>query len=147
MNTAKIFKNIFLLTLVATFLFACNDEEIIPSSELPTSIKDYVSTHFPNNEIIQVVKDREGFSKSYDVILAGSISLEFNKKNNIVEINSISQLPDSVIPEKIRQHAADNFPDNVIIGWELDDRNQQVKLNNGLELEFTKSGDFLRIDN
>ncbi|HCZ37781.1 MAG TPA: hypothetical protein DHV26_17815 [Cytophagales bacterium] len=147
MNTTKFFKNIFLLALVATFLVACSDEEIIPSSELPSSIKDYVSTHFPANEIIQVVKDRDGFSKSYDVILAGSISLEFNKKNNITEISSISQLPDSVIPEKIRQHTATNFPDNVIIGWELDDRNQQVKLNNGLELEFTKSGDFLRIDN
>jgi hypothetical protein len=147
MNTTKFFKNIFLLALVATFLVACNDEEIIPSSELPSSIKNYVSTHFPTNEIIQVVKDRDGFSKSYDVILAGSISLEFNKKNDIDEISSISQLPDSVIPEKIRQHTAANFPDNTIIGWELDDRNQQVKLNNGLELEFTKSGDFLRIDN
>lgn len=73
--------------------------------------------------------------------------MEFNRKNDINEISSISQLPDSVIPEKIRQHTAANFPDNVIIGWELDDRNQQVKLNNGLELEFTKSGDFLRVDN
>lgn len=143
----KFFRSIFLLTLVATFLSACNDEEVIPSSELPSSIKNYISTHFPSNEIIQVVKDRDGFSKSYDVILAGSVSLEFNKKNDVVEISSIAQLPDSVIPEKIRQHATANFPDNVIIGWELDDRNQQVKLNNGLELEFTKSGDFLRIDN
>lgn len=147
MNTTKFFKNIFLLAVVATFLVACSDEEIVPSSELPSSIKSYISTHFPTNEIIQVVKDREGFSKSYDVILAGSISLEFNKKNDINEISSISQLPDSVIPEKIRQHTAANFPDNVIVGWELDDRNQQVKLNNGFELEFTRSGDFLRVDN
>lgn len=147
MNTIKFFRSIFLLTLVATFLSACNDEEVIPSSELPSSIKNYISIHFPTNEIIQVVKDRDGFSKSYDVILAGSVSLEFNKKNDVVEISSIAQLPDSVIPEKIRQHTTANFPDNVIIGWELDDRNQQVKLNNGLELEFTKSGDFLRIDN
>lgn len=80
------------------------------------------------------------------MILEGSISLEFNRKNEIVEINSISKLPDSVVPEKIRQYVSANYPDNIIIGWERDDRNQQVELNNRLELEFNMSGDFLRID-
>ncbi len=36
---------------------------------------------------------------------------------------------------------------NTITNWEMDDRRQKVKLNNGLELKFNKDDDFLRIDN
>ena len=40
-----------------------------------------------------------------------------------------------------------NYPDNFITDWELDDKKQKVKLDNGLELEFNKEGNFLKLDN
>lgn len=113
---------------------------------LPSKIQNYVNTHFPDNEVLQVMEDKEGFSKKYDLTLSGAISLEFDKDNNISQIDGLTKLPDSVIPAKIRSFVLENHPSNLIIAWELDDKNQQVKLDNRLDLEFNMKGDFLRID-
>lgn len=134
------------VVILSLVLVSCDKEKIISSSELPHEISTYISTHFPGNDILQVIKDREGLTKTYDVILSGNISLEFNRKNKIADIDGISKLPDSVIPEKIGQYVVANYPDNVITGWELDDKTQQIQLDNGLDLEFNMQGDFLRID-
>ena len=132
---------------VSLLLAGCDKESVMPVDEMPSEIQTYVSTHFPDNKVLQVIEDQDGFTKSYEVALDGSISLEFNRDKEIIDIDGVSALPNSVIPEKISTYVTDNYADNVIISWELDDRNQQVELDNGIELEFTMDGDFLRIDN
>ncbi|WP_367916225.1 PepSY-like domain-containing protein [Leadbetterella sp. DM7] len=137
----------FILMLIpAAFMSACESQKVLAENEIPSAITTYVSTHFPAARILQAVKDKEGLSKSYDVILEGNISLEFNKKHEITSIESRSALPDSVIPEKILAYVKANYPNHSILQWELDDNRQQVELDNHLELEFNKAGDFLRID-
>ncbi len=54
------------------------------------------------------------------------------EKKEVIDIEGLTKLPDSVIPAKLLEYATTNYPDNYIIGWELDDRNQQIKLENGL---------------
>ncbi|AFM02800.1 Protein of unknown function (DUF2874) [Bernardetia litoralis DSM 6794] len=147
MNIKSFFKNTIALGLVIGTLSSCDKEEIIPSTELPSEIQTYISTHFPNNPIIQSIKDRDGLKKSYDITLEGSFVLEFDNKNKITEIDGISKLPDSVIPQSLREYVTTNYPLNFITDWELDDNNQQIELDNTLELEFTISGEFLKIDN
>jgi hypothetical protein len=147
MRKIVIFQKCFIASSVALFLSACDKEEVIPSNALSGEIKSYISTHFPNKSIIQVIRDRDGLTKTYDVMLSESISLEFNRKNEIIEIDGLTELPLSVIPQRIRQYVIDNYPSNLITDWELDDKNQQIQLDNGLDLEFNMNGDFLRIDN
>ncbi len=134
-------------TALAFTLTSCDKEKVIPSTDLPSEITSYISTHFPNNSIVQAIKDRDGLTKTYDILLSESISLEFNRKKEIIDIDGVTQLPNSVIPEKILQYVTTNYPANFITDWELDDKNQQVQLDNGLDLEFKMNGDFLRIDN
>lgn len=147
MNKKKLIKNSLMATALAFTLTSCDKEEVIPSTDLPSEITSYISTHFPNNSIVQVIKDRDGLTKTYDILLSESISLEFNRKKEIIDIDGVAQLPNSVIPEKILQYVTTNYPTNFITDWELDDKNQQVQLDNGLDLEFKMNGDFLRIDN
>ncbi len=147
MNKKVLIKNSLMATALAFTLTSCDKEEVIPSSDLPSEITSYVSTHFPNNTIVQVINDRDGLSKTYDILLSENISLEFNRKKEIIDIDAVTQLPNSVIPEKIRQYVTTNYSTNFITDWELDDKNQQVQLDNGLDLEFKMNGDFLRIDN
>jgi len=147
MNKKKLIKNSLMATALAFTLTSCDNEEVIPSTDLPSEITSYISTHFPNNSIVQVIKDRDGLTKTYDILLSESISLEFNRKKEIIDIDGVAQLPNSVIPEKILQYVTTNYPTNFITDWELDDKNQQVQLDNGLDLEFKMNGDFLRIDN
>ena len=149
MSKKFLIKASLMATVVVFSLTGCDKEEIIPSSDLPSEITNYISTHFPNNTIVQAIKDRDGLTKTYDILLSESISLEFNRKKEIVDIDGvdgITQLPNSVIPEKILQYVTTNYPTNFITDWELDDKNQQVQLDNGLDLEFNMKGDFLRID-
>ena len=146
MNNRSLLKSALVAVALLVSLISCAKEEVIPVSLLPVEIKTYISTHFPSNTIVQVVKDLDGLTKTYDVMLSDQISLEFNRKNQIIDIDGKTALPNSVIPEKIRQYVTANYPTNVITDWELDDRNQQIQLDNGLDLEFTMNGDFIRID-
>lgn len=121
-------------------------DKVIPANQLPKEIKKYVKTHFPNNEIVQASVDKDLRSQSYDVILKENIKLEFNSKNKIKEIDGISALPKSVIPNKISQYVKTNYPKIAITDWELNDANQEVKLENGISLKFNMAGKFLRFD-
>lgn len=140
-------KRLFLLALVPFILISCEKEDNLPLTSIPSEISNYVSTHFPDNPIINAIKDTDGFELTYDTTLEGNFFIEFNRKKEVIDIEGLTKLPDSVIPAKLLGYVTSNYPDNFIIGWEIDDRNQQIKLANGLELKFNMNGDFLRIDN
>lgn len=140
-------KKLFLLAIVPFLLTSCEKEKILASTKVPSEISDYISTHFPENPIIQAIKDTDGFELTYDITLEGVFFLEFNRKKEVIDIEGVLQLPYSVIPAKMLEYVSSNYADSSIIGWELNDRNQQIKLDNGLELVFNMNGDFLRIDN
>jgi hypothetical protein len=143
----NLIKSFFLSLIGMTFLTNCEKEEIISSLDLPVEINSYISTHFPNKSILQVIKDKDGLIKSYDILLNENVSLEFNRKNEIIDIDANTKLPDSVIPDKILQFVALKYAANFVTDWQLDGNNQQVELDNGLDLEFNIKGEFLRIDN
>jgi hypothetical protein len=147
MNKKFFFKRSFLVFLCAFSLISCEKEIILPPSEIPSEIQSFVLTHFPNNSVVQVVKDRDVLKKTYDIYLSDGISLEFNSRKEVIEINSNSSLPNSVMSEKITQFVATNYPSNFITYWELEARKQEIRLDNGIYLEFNLQGDFLRIDN
>lgn len=142
----RVLKNTFGLGLLILFFTACDKERVIAEDGLPKDVSTYVQTHFPEHEIIQIVKDRDGLSVSYDVILRGGYKLEFDRKGRIKGVEGTAKLPDSVIPEPIVAYVTANYPEHYIIDWELDDKGQEVKLVNGLELKFDKNGNFLKLD-
>lgn len=136
------------VALGATFLASCEKESLINQSDVPQEIKDYVSTHFSQNKILQTLKDNEGLILTYDVLLDSAISLEFNRSKEIISIDGNSKLPDSVIPEKIREYVNTNYPVYFITDWEKESRKvQQIELSNGLDLEFDNDGKYLKMDN
>lgn len=140
-------KKALLFLLIPFFLSSCEKTEVLTINEVPSEITSYVNTHFADIPILQVIKDTEGIELEYHVTLKDGYSLEFNRKKEVKHIQGISKLPDSVIPEKLRLFVTENYTNSHITGWELDDINQNIKLNSGLELEFTMKGEFLRIDN
>ena len=127
-------------------LASCEKEKILPTIKIPSEISDYTSTHFSEFPIIQVIKDTDGFELTYDVVLKDGYFLEFNRKKEIIDIEGVMALPNSVIPANIIEFVLENYSNNYIIGWELDKKNQQVKLDNSIELEFDMNGNFIKID-
>lgn len=139
--------NLLLLLMGVVLFTGCEKEEIVPESKLPAAIQTYITTHFPDNSVTQVIQEKNFANTSYEIFLDGGFQLDFNNKNEITNIESTTKLPDSVIPVEILAYVSENYPSNVIIEWELDEKNQQIGLDNGLDLEFTMAGVFLRIDN
>lgn len=142
----QVLKNTFGLGLLILFFAACDKESLIAEDGLPKDASTYIQTHFPTHEIVQIVKDRDGLSLSYDVILSGGYKLDFDRKGKIEGVEGSAKLPDSVIPAPVLAYVNANYADHYIIDWELDDGGQEVKLVNGLELKFDKKGNFLRLD-
>jgi hypothetical protein len=128
-------------------LSSCEKESVVPEGDLPTVAQQYISTHFPNVQVLQVVKDIDGLSKSYEVYLDG-FQLEFSRSGDITNVKSNRQqaIPNSTVPVKILEYVNAQYSGSAIWEWEKDDSLQEVKLSNGLELVFSKSGDFIRID-
>lgn len=136
------------LTLVFTlfFLTSCEKETILSAQDVPTEIKNYVSTHFPSCTITRAIEEKGENDEMYELTLSCGVKLEFDKHKNIIDIDGTSKLPDSVIPSKILSYVNSNYATNHILGWEIQSSNQEVQLNNGLTLVFNISGDFLRVD-
>lgn len=139
-------------TLIPFLAFAlviassCEKETVLEANDIPAEIETFVATHFDGQSIIQVTRERDDLRKSYEVLLDNYASLEFNGKKEITSVEAGEKLPDSVIPESVIAYVLETYPDNFIVAWELDDRRQQVELDHGIELEFSRDGKFIKID-
>lgn len=143
---------ITMLICLTIFSSCSNDDDnindvLLTEAEIPTAIKSYIETHFPSNTIVRAEKDTENNTITYEIYLNDNINLEFNSTSEIIDIDGVIQLPNSVIPESILDYVSTNYPNNFITDWELEFNHQQVELNNNLELEFEMNGNFIRIDN
>lgn len=141
-------------TLDGTFIRVDDDnddddetEVVLAPGEIPTQLLAYVIQYFPESTIIRAIKETDDNTVSYELYLSGNFELEFNEAFEITSIEGNTQLPDAVIPAPILDYVNQNYPNNFIVEWELEDDNQQVELDNGLELEFTLTGEFIGIDN
>lgn len=140
-------KNLSLILLSFALVSAsCEKEKIVSENDLPATSKNYITTHFPDQKIAQAIKEFDDLKKTYKVYLDNGVKLEFNRSGEIRKIEGNSKLPDSVIPSQILTYVTDNYPAEYIKKWELDDNRQEVELSNGLDLEFDRNGNFLRID-
>lgn len=124
-----------------------DNEVVLNENEIPTEIRTYIDTHFPNSTIVRAIKETEDNEVFYEVYLSEMVELTFNETLQILEIDGTSELPDSVIPPAILTYVEQNYPNNFITDWELEAGHQQVELDDATELEFTLDGEFIRVDN
>lgn len=137
----------FCIIIVAITYTCLAQKVVIPGAELPSEIKSYIATHFPNQSINIAIKDNDDYNKTFKIILDNLTKFEFNQKKEIIEIKGKFKLPNTVIPDKILTYVNSNYSGNFIVGWKLDNNKQEIELDNGIELEFKINDEFLRVDN
>jgi hypothetical protein len=142
------FLSIITTLLISVLAFGCkDDDQVLNQQDYPNEILNYISLHFPNNTVNGIVREEDDGKHNYKVALSGNIKLEFNDAKNVTDIDGGGKaLPNSVIPQKIRDYVTANYANQAIIEWELDGSNQQVEIANGTNLEFDMNGSFIRID-
>lgn len=140
------FLSVSALVLILISALSFGMKSVLSQDQLPEKIKSFVSDNFPGNPVITSIKEKDGLNISYKVILEGPVKLEFNRKFEIIDMESHLQLPEKALPAAIVEYVKTNFPDQFITDWELEGNKQEVELDSGLDLIFSTSGEFIRID-
>jgi hypothetical protein len=139
-------KKIFLLmTLSAFLLVACDKEKVVQENDLPATASGFVSTHYPGQQILQVVKELDNLKTYFHVYLNNGTKLDFSRKGDLKKIEGTEAIPDTVIPVLILNYVDTNYPSAFIRGWDIDDTSQEIQLSTNESLEFDKNGNFLRV--
>ncbi|MBB1140934.1 PepSY-like domain-containing protein [Myroides sp. WP-1] len=121
---------------------------IITKNELPKKALMFMDTHFNGKEIQTVEKDADFLSVSYKVTFADRIEIEFDQSGEWDEVDGNGNtLPTSFILDPIVTYVKQNYKETSIVKIDKKRSYFEVELHNGLELEFSKSGTFKRIDN
>ena len=111
--------------------------------KLPQVAQQFIKTHFSTINVATIMQDYD----SYDVIFSNGYKIEFDRKGNWEEVDcGTDAVPTAIIPANINNYVSKSFTENFIVDITKDRRKYNVELNNDIDLEFDKEGNFLRFD-
>ena len=142
MKSIKVF--IVLIAFVAMcFTAKASKDQVITYDQLPQAAKELLKKHFSNKVPLIVTMDWD----DYTIIYESGEKVEFDKQGNWKEIEcKRSIVPQKLIPNQIKTHVKATFPEATIIGIDRNHLGYEVKLNNGLEIEYTLNFEMVSID-
>lgn len=123
-------------------------DKAITLEELPGKAQLFIQTYFNQHKVLYVIKEAEEyFTHSFEVLLEDKVKIEFRKNGDWKEVDGKKKpIPTDFIPKKIMNYLNRSFPNNEVVKIEKGKRKYEVKITNGLELEFDLKENFLRID-
>jgi len=132
--------------IFVTGTVAANDE-LIAFSQLPEKAQAFVKAHFSEKDVAASLLDKENvFRKEYTVVLHNGTKIEFDGKGEWEKVKVKSgAVPSEIIPSFILRHIQKNFPDTHVKELERSRNRYEVEISNGLELEFDKKGNLLKV--
>ncbi|MBR6933468.1 MAG: PepSY-like domain-containing protein [Bacteroidales bacterium] len=132
----KQLKFILLAVLALTLsLPSCADDRPISFEQLPQAVRNFLAQYFPNKTPLLVLEDWDDYEVTYE----NGEKAEFTKKGDWKKIDCrMSAVPDVLIPEQIKTQVKARYPEAVIIRLKKDRTGYDIKLSNGLEIEFNK---------
>ena len=115
---------------------------------LPTEARELIKNHFSEASISYLKVDKNLFRvEGYDVRLTDGTELDFNSKGQWTEIEAEKNaVPASLIPDVIKKYMKQNYNGQRVKKIKHNRRGYELKLSNGLEVEFDNMGNFLRLD-
>ena len=122
------------------------DDKPISFDKLPSAVKVYVQTNFPDDRVSFVAKENDSANSGYMVILMNGTKMEFTRSGDLREISSDAGLPDSVIPVSIRNYVQGHYPGAGYVEFEIGKRTYEVKLTNRMELKFNNNFHLMSVD-
>lgn len=139
-------KSLFILmTFVLTMCMPAmaDNDRVITFDQLPAQAQELLKKHFAEKVPLIITVDWD----DYKVIYQSGEKVEFDKKGNWKDLDcKVSRVPVALIPEQIKANVKATFPGAIIIKLDRDRRGYDVKLNNGMELEYNKKFQVVDID-
>lgn len=125
---------------------AGNDKPI-NVNELPAKAQTLLTKHFKGQKVMLATIESGVVSRSYDVVLRNGTKLEFDKKGNLTEIDCKQGIvPSQLIPQPIKNYLKENYRGEAVRKIELNKKEYEVELTNGIDLTFNKHFQLIDID-
>lgn len=132
----------FMLTMSMSMM--ADNDRVITIKQLPAPAQTLLKQHFADKTVLIATVD----FNDYKVMYQSGEKVEFDKKGNWKDLDcKTSAVPTNLIPEQIKAHVKATFPDAIIVKLDRDRRGYEVRLSNGLEMEFNKRFQVVEIGN
>ena len=119
----------------------------ISVNALPAKVQTFLSQHFNGQKVMLATIESGVVSRSYDVVLRNGTKLEFDKKGNLTEIDCKQGIvPSQLIPQPIKNYLKENYRGEAVRKIELNKKEYEVELTNGIDLTFNKHFQLIDID-
>ncbi len=123
--------------MAATVCAKADNDRPIAVSELPAPAQKFLKKHFPDIEVSYAKVDEEFLDKDYKVVMVDGTAVEFGRGGEWKSVDSkYGRVPESVVPEMIREHLAKNFPNRKITAIDRDRRDYEVELDDDVDLKY-----------
>ena len=133
-------------------LFAMNivyaGDKSISFTDLPEKAQTFFKSYFSNLLILTVSMESEYFfQKQYAILLKDGSKIKFGSDGDWSKIVMKGKaIPAKIVPTAILQYLHKSFPNTFVTEIEKTRSGYDVDISNGLDLEFSRNGKFLRID-
>ena len=118
-------------------------DQVITFNQLPQAAQTLLKQHFATKVPLVVTMDWDDYTIVYD----SGEKVEFDKQGNWKEFDcKTSMVPSELIPEQIKAHVRATFPGTTILKLDRNRRGYEIKLNNGLEIEYSRTFQVIDID-
>ncbi|MBR5813139.1 MAG: PepSY-like domain-containing protein [Bacteroidaceae bacterium] len=123
------------------------NDKVISKNQLPAQAQSFLNEYFAGAKISYAKQEIDFLERSYEVVLADGVKLEFSNKGSWKEVDcSYGEVPSSIIPAPIRKYISENYSGSRVLKIERDGRGYEVKLSNKLELKFNNDFKIVNID-
>ena len=142
----KKIKFLLMMAMVMTMsltMSADDDDRVITFDQLPQAAQTFLKANFATKVPLVVTADWDDYTIRYE----SGEKIEFNKSGDWKDIECYNnKVPTSVIPEQIVNYVKQNYPGKSVIKIERHRSVYEVKLNNGMEVEFNRNFQVIGVD-
>lgn len=137
-----------IIAIGALIAFNAHADKRIEATQLPVSAQTFLKANFGKDPVVSAHKGGT-FKTNYKVTLRSGAKIEFDNKGEWEEVKcrySDKGVPKDIVPQAIRKYVEKNYSGTRIVEIDRDHNKYEVSLSNGLDLDFSLNGDFIRVD-
>ena len=126
-----------------------NQSEVVTAGvlqQMPANVKNFLAKYYPKATVAKYESKTTLAGKKYEVKLNNGAEIDFDKNGNWEEISDKQGVNPVLIPAKIKTYLDQKYKGVKVESIDIDDNKIKIDLINDIDLEFDKSGKFLRID-
>ncbi len=139
-------KFLLLMAMVMTMsltMSADDDDRVITYDQLPQAAQAFLKANFATKVPLLVTADWDDFTIRYE----SGEKIEFDRSGDWKDIECYnSKVPTEAVPAQISSYISQNYPGKSIIKLERHRSVYEVKLNNGMEVEFNRNFQFIGME-